>query len=328
MEQNEPKMDLSEEAEQLTETPVFTRFKEWWRAKKESLDLGGIEKYLGCDNRAFKDALTSYKNLLSEIEMEYNARIKDLGITPEKEAEARRHRDQMFLDAKRDFVYRLPENYRIWFKKRRVFNSWRRAPESWGFQESRYWGSRSGLTLRERRVLIGSVMLAVIVVSVVVIRALMYEPSPVIDRPIVYQRDTTLNVDSLVQAKLLEEQRAQEKKRMEKALAERKNRMINQINTGYYTTESPNIRTEVAWIMQVYAENVLRKYYSQKDLLNNVEALGTTLVLIEKKNPKVVTKKGTYGIPMQWQVNERIRLGWEDVQAGLDVYATAKGRGE
>ncbi len=323
------KSELHEEAEQLVETPVFLRFREWWRAKKESLDLWGFEKYLGCDNTAFREALAAYKNLLAEIQHEYNEQVHDPNVTAAGLAEARNHRDQMFLDAKRDFVYRMPENYRVWFKKRRIFNTWRNAPESWGFHESRYWGSRSGLTLRERRVIYGGVFLVLLFALLGGLGIFSYEKPPVMaEKKIILDRDTTINVDSLARARLIEEQRIAERKRLEKLYAERKNRMIDQLNAGYYVTETTSMRSEVAMMMQLYGEKIMKINVNQKELSEDLEAMGTTLLLIDQKNPKLVTQKGPFGLPRAWKEGVRAKINWADIKAGLDVYTASHGKSE
>lgn len=315
---------IPEESEELVETPIFSQLKEWWRAKKESLDLWGFEKYLGCDNRAFKEALTAYKNLLQEIEHEYKETTKSINLTPEELDEAKKNRDQMLLDAKRDFVYRMPENYRIWFKKKKVFRSWRYAPESWGFEESRYWGSRSGLTMRERRLVIGVFILGGLALAFWLYKVFTYQYVNPLDQSshVVFNidRDTTRNVDSLVQVRIREEQQAEQQKLQKKFIAERNNRIINDVNSGFYITNSDNMRAEVKLLMEIYYENVNKKTLYG---ISN-EALFTTLELISRNNPTVVNKKGDFGIPLQWKPNTKIKLTWAEIIAGLDVQANTR----
>lgn len=313
--------DTHEDTEKIVETPLFMRFRQWWRAKKVSLDLWGIEKYLGCDPATFKEALAAYKNLLAEIQHEFYERAAHSSGKVEEIEEAKRQRDQMLLDAKRDFVYRMPEDYRIWFKKRKIFNSWRFSPENWGFHESRYWGSRSGLTLRERRVILVAILLVAFVALAAMVGIFRYEKPPAVtERVIMMERDTTINIDSLARAKVVEEQRMVERKRLEKLYIERKNRMINQLNAGFYVTETTNMRSEVVQMMSTYLENVLKMKISTKTLSDDLEAVGTTLVLIEQKNPKLITSKGPFGLPRTWREGARAKIGWEDVKAGVDVY--------
>ncbi|KAB2880019.1 hypothetical protein F9K33_06820 [bacterium] len=324
MNKEEKPQHFPDDSEDLVETPLFVRPKEWWRAKKESLDLWGFEKYLGCDNTAFKSALSGYKNLLQEIEHEYKETTKSINISPEELEEAKKNRDQMLLDAKRDFVYRMPENYRIWFKKKKIFRSWRFAPESWGFEESRYWGSRSGMTMRERRVLLGVFVLGGLALGFWLYKIFTFEYENPLEKssPAVFniERDTTHNVDSLARARILEEQRAEEQKRQKKFIAERNNRIINDVNSGFYITNSDNMRAEVKLLMEIYYENVNKKTLYG---ISN-EALYTSLELISRNNPTVVTKKGNYGIPLQWKPNTKIKLTWAEITAGLDVQTNIK----
>ena len=324
MNKEEKTQQIADELEELVETPIFMRFKEWWRAKKESLDLWGFEKYLGCDNTVFKSALTSYKNLLQEIEHQYKETTKQINIHPEELAEAKKNRDQMLLDAKRDFVYRMPENYRIWFKKKNVFRSWRFAPESWGFEESRYWGSRSGLTMRERRVVLGVLGLGAIILGFWLYKTFTFKYENPLDKGSVavfnIERDTTQNVDSLVRVRIMLDQRAEEQKRTQKFIYERNNRIINDVNAGYYITNSDNMRAEVKLLMEIYYENVNKKtLYGVSN-----EALFTTIELITRNNPGIVTKTGDFGIAMQWKPNIKIKLTWSEIIAGLDVQSRIK----
>ena len=304
------------ESDSLVETPVFSRLREWWRARKESLDLWGLEKYLGVDNSQFKSALSSYKSLLEEIEHEYKESSHDK--TEAEIEEARRRREQNLLDAKRDFVYNMPENYRIWFKKRRIFSSWRHTPESWGFEESRYWGSRSGLATGERRVVLASVFIGVAILGFYIYKASTTETIDVMEKlneKAIFNvdRDTTGRTDSLVQVRIREEKRAADEKRRQRLVTERNNNIINQLNEGIYITNSTDMKSEVRYIMQLYS--------SQKGGSYNIsnEALGTSLVLIGNKNRELITGKDKYGIPTTWQANSRVNISWADILAGVDV---------
>lgn len=319
MNKEEKPQQLPEDIDELVETPIFMRFKEWWRAKKESLDLWGFEKYLGCDNTAFKSALSAYKNLLHEIDHEYKESTKQINIAPEALQQAKENRNQMLLDAKRDFVYRMPENYRIWFKKKKVFRSWRFAPESWGFEESRYWGSRSGLTMRERRVFLSVFLLGGIILAFWLFKIFTFKYDNPLDKSsetvFNIDRDTTQNVDSLVHVRIMEEQHAAQQKLQNKFITERNNRIINDINSGFYITNSDNMRAEVKLLMEIYYENTNKKtLYGVSN-----EALFTTLELISRNNTGVVTKKGEFGIPLEWKPNKKIKLTWTEIVAGLDV---------
>ncbi len=319
MNKEEKQQQIADDNEELVETPIFMRFKEWWRAKKESLDLWGFEKYLGCDNTEFKSALTAYKSLLQEIEHEFKETTKQINLPAEALEEAKKNRDQMLLDAKRDFVYRMPENYRIWFKKKKVFRSWRFAPESWGFEESRYWGSRSGLTMRERRVVISVLGLGIAVLGFWLYKIFTFESETPLEKGTTavfnIERDTTQNIDSLARVRILLDQKAEEQKRTQKFIAERNNRIINDVNSGFYITNSDNMRAEVKLLMEIYYENVNKKtLYGVSN-----EALFTTLELIRRNNPGIVTKSGDFGIPLQWTPNTKIKLTWSEIIAGLEV---------
>lgn len=320
----DPRESITNGTEELTETPVFTRFKEWWRAKKESLDLWGLGKYFGFDNTQLKSALSSYKSLLTEIEHEYDAVAKSSGATPDQIEEAGQRREQMLLDAKRDLVYQMPENYRIWFKKRKIFNSWRTRPENWGFEESRYWGGRSGLTMRERRVLFGTLLIVFAGFGYWLYSIWTYEAPPeYVDETKFNVEKSTENVDSLYQAKRLAELKAAEEQKRRKQYAEARNRTINDINAGVYTTNSKDMRSEVKSLMQIYYENVYKQGLSEDEI--STAMLRSALLLIGKKNPGVVTARDTYGVPLEWKPNTRINLTWVEVNSqGLDAYYKRK----
>lgn len=324
MNKEEKPQPLHEDHDTLVETPIFARPKEWWRAKKESLDLWGFEKYLGCDSAVFKSALSSYKNLLHEIDLEYKEATKDINIAPEQLEEAKKNRDQMLLDAKRDFVYRMPENYRIWFKKKKVFRSWRFAPESWGFEESRYWGSRSGLTMRERRVMLGAIALGGVIMGFWLLKVFTFEKENPSDKSAttVYniERDSTINVDSLARIRITQEQLAEQQKRSQKFVFERNNRIINDVNAGVYYTYSENIQAEVKLLMKIYYSNISGK--TLKEVSD--EALFASVELIAQSNPKAITKKNLYGIPTEWLPNTKIKLTWAEIAAGIEIHERTK----
>ncbi len=304
--------DLSESQQDLTETPLFMRTREWWRAKKVSLDLWGFEKYLGCDNTQFKAAIAQYKNLLQEVEMEYKESVKSADMTPEELEEAKERRQMMLLDAKKDFVYHMPEDYRIWFKKRRIFSSWRNAPENWGFEETRYWGSRSGLTLKERRVfLLGSIAGLVIIVLVAYGITTYEKKEASVDKVFKYEKDKNVNIDStlIAQAKL------EEKKRIQEETVVRNNALVDQLNAGYYMSNSYNITEEVRLIMQIYYERQEKKIVQAWDIRK--EAVGVALFGIAANNPNVITQKDAYGNPLGWKPNTKIVMTWGDIQAGI-----------
>ncbi len=321
MEKDEKRHDQPEDLEAIVETPVFTRFKEWWRAKKESLDLWGFEKYLGCDNTKFKAALASYKNLLEEIEHEYKETVKGALVTPEQIEEAEKHRESMLLDAKRDFVYAMPENYRNWFKRNKIFRNWRGTPESWGFEEARYWGSRSGLTMRERRVILAVLILLVAGLIVMGVKVSQTEKKSVLDESVTrdFKLRDTVDTDSLFQAKMLRERKAAEEKRNKKAFLERRNKIINDMNTGTYVTQGTDMRSEVAFLMQTYNNNIYKQYLTEEQYVNDLEVLGTTLELIARKNPGLVTKLGDFRLPLLWKSDMTIQISWDDIEAGLQI---------
>ena len=148
-----PQEELEKEYEELLQPPFFARLKQWWAAKKESVNLFGLGKLFGFDNTAFKKAIQNYKRAIREIESVYDEKIKGHGITTEEIEKVKKEHDLHLLKAKKEFVYSLPQNYREWFKRRRVFNSFISSPESWGFEETRYWGGRSGLSFEEKRFL-------------------------------------------------------------------------------------------------------------------------------------------------------------------------------
>ncbi len=319
MKKEEKPHELHPEAEALVETPIFLNFREWWRAKKESLDLWGFEKYLGCDNREFKAALTAYRNLLQEIDQTYKEIAKKPDISIHELSEARDSREQSLLDAKRDFVYRMPENYRVWFKKKKVFHSWRYSPESWGFEEARYWGSRSGMTLQERRLLYGVLWVGLIALGFWSYKVLTFHRENPSDKSAQtvfnIERDTTRNIDSLARVRIMEEQRVEEQKRLQKYITERNNRIINDVNSGFYVTNSDNMRAEVKLLMEIYYENTNKK--SLEGVSN--EALFVSLLLISQNNPQSFIKKDAFGIPSAWAPNTRIKLSWTEIMAGLDA---------
>jgi hypothetical protein len=323
MEKDEKIHEIHEEFGAI-ETPLFDDFKVWWRAKKESLDLLGIEKYFGFDNSKFKSALNSYRNLLQEIEHEFKEETSVKGLSQEEIEEARRHRESMLLDAKRDFVYNMPENYRIWFKKNKIFHSWRTVPESWGFEESRYWGSRSGLTQRERRVLYSVLAVCVLGLIFMGVKA-SQSVTPMSardDRPardFKIAKDSIGDADSLFQARILRERKEAEEKRAKKAFIEKKNHIINDMNNGSYTTLGTDMRSEVAFLMKVYNENIYKQYLSEEDYVNDLEVLGTTLVMIERKNPGLVTQVGDFRLPLLWKPDTTIKISWDDIEAGLQI---------
>jgi hypothetical protein len=324
MEKDNKDHDQPEDLETIVETPIFPSFKEWWHAKKESLDLWGFEKYLGCDSTKFKAALATYKSLLQEIEHEYKHTVSEHGITEEQIEEAKKQRESMLLDAKRDFVYEMPEHYRIWFKKKKIFRSWRNTPENWGFEEARYWGSRSGLTMRERRLILAVLVLSAVGIAFLIIKVAGTDRKTALEggsasREFKIERDTMGDVDSLMQAKMLRDRKAAEEKRAKKAFLERKNKIITDMNTGSYTTQGTDMRGEVAFLMQLYNENIYHTYLTQEQYMNDLEVLGTTLVLIEKRNPGLVTKLGDFRLPLLWKADTTIKVSWDDFEAGLQI---------
>jgi hypothetical protein len=324
MNKDDKPQKVTADHEDLVETPLFMNLREWWRAKKESLDLWGFEKYLGCDNREFKGALTAYRNLLQEIDQTYKEIAKKHDVTIQELSEARDSREQSLLDAKRDFVYRMPENYRIWFKKTKVFHSWRYAPESWGFEEARYWGSRSGMTLQERRTMFSVFWVCIAILGLWLYKVVTTPTENPMDKATIavfnIERDTTKNVDSLARVRILQEQKAEEQKRLIKFLTERNNRIINDVNAGVYFSYSNNMREEVEILMKLYSENVNR--VSLKKVSN--EALFVSLLLIGQNNPDAVVKKDAFGIPMEWKPNTKIKLSWNEIMAGLEAQKQLK----
>lgn len=305
-----PKEDLAGEYADLVETPLFSRFKEWWRAKKVSLDLFGVEKVLGVDNRQYKAAVKQYTNLQEEIELQYKEVVKNPDVTPEEIETAKAEREAQILDAKKDFVYHMPEDYRTWFKKRKVFNSWRHAPEAWGFEESRYWGSRSGLTVREKQILIGGLVIGSVVIGFIVYRIATYTP-PVqaVVRELKVEKDSTMNnVDSLMRVK--------EQQRQQRTITERNNIIINEINSGVYTTQSWNPQDEIRLIMSLYYQYTLYQTIAPADITN--EGLKSASGLIYQNNPDVFTKFDAAGLPTVWKSPKKIKLNWDEIRTGVE----------
>jgi len=302
-------------ADGLVETPLFGRFREWWKAKKCSLDLWGMEKFLGVDNRVFKQVLMTYKSLLVEIDAGYDAVAKNPQSTTSDIEEARKRRDQGLLDAKRDFVYEMPEDYRGWFKKNKIYSSWRTSPESWGFEESRYWGSRSGLSLRERRVVVLSLTLGLIALGFWLFRIALYQ-TPSDDVAEFASGKSTENVDSLLQAKRMSEQRVADDIRRRNLMVWRKDRIINEINEGFYTTSTRDMRADIVEIMQFYVDKVHNQTIMESDIpASHVRA---AMALIGRNNAAIVTKRDDMGIPFEWKPNRRAKVAWTDVNGVLD----------
>lgn len=321
MRNNEDKQQIGEQTIQVTKTPLFSGIRLWWKAKRESLDLWGMEKYLGCDNRQFKNAVLTFKNLVNEIEQEYQETISAHGMDMADKSDAKKHRDQMLLDAKRDFIYSLPENYRTWFKKKKVFSSWWTEPSSWGFHESRYWGSRSGLSLKERRV-VGFTAITGLVLLVVFFIVVTTKKPPQTERHTAWDviERPNKNIDSLVQAQLSQE-RKQERR---KSVVERNNRIINEINNGYYTTTSPTIRAEIRMLMEFY-HDIVYKNRIPKNVITS-DAINSASGIIATNNPGVITKRDQYGSPIQWKTGARVKLTWDDINWGLRPYYARKNK--
>jgi hypothetical protein len=321
MQENERNSEIGEKTIQVTKTPMFSGFQLWLRAKKESLDLWGMEKYLGCDNRQFKKAVGTFKNLVHEIEQEYQETISALGMDLVDKADAKKHRDQMLLDAKRDFIYTLPEYYRMWFKKKKVFSSWWSEPSSWGFNESRYWGSRSGLSLKERRVAGFTALICIAGLSILLIVVLTKKPNKI-------ERQTTWdtierpnrNIDSLVQAQLTEDRKLFRRK----SIAERNNRIINEINSGVYTTTTATIKAEVKMLMEFYHDHVYKERIPKNVITS--EAVASACGIIAANNPNAITKRDSYGNPIQWKMGKRINMTWTDINYGLRSYYNRKNK--
>lgn len=321
MQENERNAQIGEQTMQVTKTPLFSGFRLWWKAKKESLDLWGFEKYLGCDNRQFKKAVSTFKNLVNEIEQEYQETISALGMDLADKADAKKHRDQMLLDAKRDFIYTLPEYYRMWFKKNKVFSSWWSEPSSWGFNESRYWGSRSGLTLKERRVAGFTAIIGLVGLSILLIVVLTKKP-PKVEKQTTWDviEKPNRNIDSLVQAQLAQDRKFERRK----SIAARNNRIINELNSGVYTTTTATIRAEVKMLMEFYHE-IVYKDRIPKNVITS-EAVASTCGIIAANNPWVISKRDSYGNPIQWKIGKRVNLTWTDVNWGLRSYYTRKNK--
>ncbi len=321
MQDDTNKVQIGEQTIQVTKSPLFSGFRLWWKAKKESLDLWGVEKYLGCDNRQFKKAIFTFKNLVTEIEQEYQQTISARGMDLADKEDAKKERDRMLLDAKRDFIYMLPEYYRMWFKKNKVFNSWWSEPSSWGFHESRYWGSRSGLSLKERRVAGFSALGGVIILTILMVVVLTKKPPPAekvtawdaIERP-------NRNIDSLVQAQLTLDRKLERRR----SIAERNNRIINEINSGIYTTTTATIRAEIKMLMEFYHDHVYKEHIPKNII--TAEAVSSACGIIASNNPHVITKRDSYGNPIQWKVGKRVNLTWTDINYGLRPYYNRKNR--
>ncbi len=321
MQHNEEKPKIGEHTIQVTKTPLFPGIRLWWKAKRESLDLWGIEKYIGCDNRQFKNAVLTFKNLVNEIEQEYQEAVSAHGMDMADKNDAKKNRDRMLLDAKRDFIYSLPENYRTWFKKKKVFSSWWTEPSSWGFNESRYWGSRSGLSLKERRVVGFTALAGLIILVIFFVIVATKKPSQterhttwdVIEKP-------NKNIDSLVQAQLSQERRQERRK----SVVERNNRIINEINSGYYTTTMPTIRAEIRMLMEFYHDIVYRERIPKNVITQ--DAINSASGIIATNNPGVITKRDQFGSPIQWKSGSRVKLTWDDVNWGLRPYYTRKNK--
>ena len=321
MDNNQQETQIGEETIQVTKTPIFSGFQLWWKAKKERLDLWGYEKYLGCDNRQFKNAVHTFKSLVEEIEHEYQNTISTLGMDLPDKQEAKKERDKMLLDAKRDFIYSLPEYYRMWFKKKKVFNSWWAEPSSWGFNESRYWGSRSGLSLKERRVVGFTALGGLIILATLLIFVLTKKPP----RP---ERQTTWdtierpnrNIDSLVQAQLSQERKLNRRK----SIAERNNRIINEINSGVYTPTTATIKAEVRMLMEFYHDHVYKEHIPKNVITS--EAVSSACGIIAANNPHAITKRDSYGNPIQWKIGKRVNVTWTEINYGLRPYYNRKNK--
>jgi hypothetical protein len=321
MNEDDKKPEIGDRTVAVVQTPLFSGLKLWIKAKRESLDLWGFEKILGCDNTKYKHAVAGFKNLVNEIEHEYQSSTLGVGLGPDELLIAKEQRDNHLLDAKRDFIYSLPENYRMWFKKTKIFNSWRTEPSSWGFHESRYWGNRSGLTLKERRVLYIASLIGLVGLAVILIVSVLQDKEEA-------SRDTTWetqdkpvrNIDSLVQAKLNKERKIE----LRNLAIERNNRIINEINSGYYTTTTVSMRSEIKMLMQLYHDIVYKENIS-KDAITS-ESISSSAGLIASNNPNAITHWDEFGQPLNWKMNARIQLAWEDVNWGLRVYYARKNR--
>lgn len=319
--ENDRDAQIGDQTMQVTKTPLFSGIRLWWKSKQESLDLWGIEKYLGCDNRQFKKAVSTFKNLVTEIEQEYQASISEHGMDLVDKADAKKQRDQMLLDAKRDFIYMLPENYRMWFKKNKVFRSWWAEPSSWGFNESRYWGSRSGLSLKERRVVGFSALICLIGLTILFTVVLTQKP-PKMERKTTWDtiERPNRNIDSLVQAQLS----ADRKLIRRKSVADRNNRIINEMNSGVYTPTTATIRAEVKMLMEFYHE-IVYKERIPKNVITD-DAIASACGIIAANNPQNITKRDQHGNPIQWKSGKRINLTWTDINYGLRSYYNRKNK--
>jgi len=320
MEEERQKKQLDAEVEALTESPVFGRMREWWRAKKESLDLWGFEKYLGVNNAKFKKALNSYKSLLLEIDHEFDSIAKSSDSTTADIEQAKERREEALLDAKRDFVYQMPEHYRLWFKKRRVFNSWRITPESWGFEEARYWGSRSGLSMKERRVLYGGAFVGLVAIGLLVYFSAISEKASTEDTDKGFGlTERGEDLDSLIEAKRQKRLKAKREKEYVEYITEHRNKIIDDINSGVYTTTQKDMWTEIKSLLKIYYDSRHEAYDEKKDL--NEEIASMTLLTVGLRNPKAIAKQDAYGIPREWKVNEKVQLTWGDITSGMDEYS-------
>ena len=314
---DEKKMDAQTEA--LVESPLFGRFREWWRAKKVSLDLRGFEKYLGIDNTVFKKALLSYKSLLLEIDLEFDEVMKSPDSNPDDIEQAKQTREEAILDAKRDFVYQMPEHYRIWFKRKKIFNSWRITPESWGFEEARYWGSRSGLSMKERRVLFSGAIIGLIGIGLLSYYTVISEKTSTETTDKGFGlTDRGEDLDSLIEAKRLKRLKAQRNREYSEYIIETRNRIVDQLNNGVYQTTQKDIVAELKSLLKLYYDDH-NKAFSEKEDANN-EIMHMTLFTVAVRNPDVITKRDAYGIPMEWKANEKIQLTWDDILSGTIEY--------
>lgn len=322
MDEDKTKPEIGERTIAVVQNPLFSGLKLWLKAKQESLDLWGLEKIFGCDNTKYKQAVNSFKNLVHEIEQEYLSTTTNIGLGPDELDEAKKQRDQQLLDAKRDFIYNLPENYRMWFKKTKIFNSWRTEPSSWGFHESRYWGNRSGLTLRERRVLYGAALAGLAGLLAILVISLLQEKEESV-RNVGWEvpEKPARNIDSLVQAKMTRDY----KKEQRQLAIERNNRIINGLNSGYYITTSPYMRAEIKSLMQMYHDEVYKEPIPKNTITN--EAIISSAGLIAANNPDIITKWDEFGIPLFWKEGARVQMTWEDVNWGLRIYYARKNRG-
>ena len=312
-----------DEYQELLKTPAFSGIKNWWLAKKESTTLFGLGKPFGFDNSALKMATADFKEKTTAIESKYEESQIGKQLSESDQEKLKEERDYELLVAKRDFVYSLPPNYRNWFKRKKVFQSFVSTPESWGFEEARYWGGRSGLTRNERLIVRITVFLGISLGVFWFLKVIVFEepekPQEMTQQEeILSNKKETGNLDSLARAKMQEEIDRKNAELERQASLRRDNQTINNMNSGFYITSGTNMDSEIAYLMRLYHSNVYKIPLPASAITK--EALLKTRSVIASKNPGVVSSRDSHGTAIRWKSGRRISCSWEDVNTGLLVY--------